>query len=214
VALEPLSADQLGTLAQLTASPAIDGFYLAGGTATAFHLRHRCSRDLDLFSRSAHEDLENLRQRLVERLPNLEIVAMTDAALHARVGLTPVDVVRYPYPLLEAPAPGPAGFPTAGLLDLAGMKLSAVSRRGIRRDFWDLYAIVTLGGITLDGALDGYLARFGVKEADLYHVLRSLTYFEDAEREPVFPEGLSEASWETIKDFFRNAAPAVLAARV
>lgn len=56
--------------------------YLAGGTALAFYLRHRVSRDLDLFSKA-----------------------------------------------------GPAGFPVAGLEDLATMKISAASRWGIRRDF-------------------------------------------------------------------------------
>jgi hypothetical protein len=41
-------------------------------------------------------------------------------------------------------------------------------------------------------------------------VLRSLTYFEDAEKDPAYPAGLSEATWEEIKTFFLREAPALL----
>lgn len=88
-------------------------------------------------------------------------------------------------------------------------KLAAIARRGIRRDFWDLHALVG-SGIALRDAAAGYLRRFGVAEADLYPVLKALTYFDDADREPVFPAGLDETEWERIKAFFRAHAPAVL----
>jgi len=64
------------------------------------------------------------------------------------------------------------------------MKLAAIARRGIRRDFWDLHALVE-SGIALRDAAAGYLRRFGVAETDLYPVLKALTYFDDADREPV-----------------------------
>src|SRR5712691_5944626 len=96
--------------------------------------------------------------------------------------------------------------PLASLLDLSAMKLAAISRRGIRRDFWDLYAIVN-SGMALRDAGRAYVSRFGVAEADLYHVLRALTYFEDADREEVLPAGLSGDAWNAIKAFFREQAP-------
>ena len=49
-----------------------------------------------------------------------------------------------------------------------------------------------------------------MSEADLYHVLRALTYFEDAEKDPVYPRGLTPAKWERIKAFFLAEAPKVL----
>ncbi len=112
--------------------------------------------------------------------------------------MTPVDVVRYRFPLLERPVVGPGGWSTADLLDLAAMKLAAIARRGLRRDFWDLDAMLA-AGLSLPQAGEAFRARFGKNEADLYHVARALTFFDDAERDPVFPEGMSARRWASIK---------------
>ena len=95
----------------------------------------------------------------------------------------------------------------AGIRDLAAMKLSAISKRGIKRDFWDLHEIVNASPIDLDHAFDAYLEKFGVRQADLYHVMRALTYFSDADHEQVFPIGLTPSHWERIKHYFRRTAP-------
>lgn len=83
------------------------------------------------------------------------------------------------------------------------------TRRGLRRDFWDLHAILH-AGITLGAAADAYVRRFGVSAADLYHVMRALTYFADAERDPP-PDGLSAERWREIKAYFERATPRLLA---
>lgn len=90
------------------------------------------------------------------------------------------------------------------------MELSAIARRGIRRDFWDLHAIVHSGALTLEQSLDAYVRRYGVRQSDLYHVLRALTYFDDAEADPLLPDGLSEAQWAEIKSWFTAQAPNAL----
>jgi hypothetical protein len=61
--------------------------------------------------------------------------AETDAALHLLCDDLPLDFVRYPYALLDAPATL-YGVSVAGLRDLAAMKLSAIARRGLRRDLY------------------------------------------------------------------------------
>jgi hypothetical protein len=99
------------------------------------------------------------------------------------------------------------------LLDLAVMKLAAIAHRGLRRDFWDAHELLTRGGLQLDTVLAGYLQRFGKTEPDLYHVLRSLTFFDDADREPVMPAGLSLEHWQVIRDYFLGEAPAALQRR-
>ncbi|MFZ5470076.1 MAG: nucleotidyl transferase AbiEii/AbiGii toxin family protein [Myxococcota bacterium] len=126
--------------------------------------------------------------------------------LALKVGGVPVDLVKYPYPLLEKPLPGPKGVPVAGLRDLAAMKLAAIARRGIKRDFWDLYEIAR-AGVSLTEAARAYRRRFGRSEADLYHVQRALTWFEDAETDPRAPAGLTPALWKRIKAYFREEAP-------
>lgn len=39
---------------------------------------------------------------------------------------------------------------------------------------------------------------------------RTRCYFEDAERDPVFPEGLTLKSWQELKDFFRREVPPLI----
>jgi hypothetical protein len=208
-----LADDQRRTLAKLKTIGLGERFYLAGGSAVAHHLGHRRSIDLDLFSVDGGTDLDAVRMQLLAELDDAQVVAVTDASVRLRVGTTAVDLVRYPYPLLEKSCEGPEQFPTASLLDLAVMKLSAVSRRGIRRDFWDLHAILTRSPVTLDNAVNAYVERFGVAESDVYHVLRSLTYFEDADGETTPPKGLADNHWIAIKHYFLTAVPDTLRRR-
>lgn len=201
-----LTREQRRALDRLIAARPDAAVYLAGGCAVAVHLGHRRSRDLDLFS-FAELSFEPYRALTVS--PDVAILGETDAALSLRVGDVPVDIVRYPYPLVDPPIAGPGGAPTAGLRDLAAMKLAAIAKRGLRRDFWDVWAIAN-AGVALVEAGEVYKRRFGRSQADLYHVWRALTFFDDTERESVFPEGLSARRWSTIRRFFEDAARELL----
>ena len=83
----------------------IDRFYLAGGTAIAVHLRHRVSNDLEVFGpkRASFAPFQALAK---PRSNDVKVVTVGDATLHMEIGGVPVDVVRYPYPLLEEPRSG------------------------------------------------------------------------------------------------------------
>lgn len=89
------------------------------------------------------------------------------------------------------------------------MKLAAISRRGIRRDFWDLHELLH-AGVDLSAAGRAYRERFGSDESDLYHVFRSLTFFGDAEASRAYPKGLTPKKWSEIKRFFEAEAPKLL----
>lgn len=190
-----LAPGQRRALAQLKGLRALRGFYLAGGSAVAIHLRHRRSDDLDLFSVQRDVDLEAVAEDIAS-LPSVTIVSATDTAIKLRLGNVPVDVVRYPYPLLRKASPGPEGFPVATLLDLAVMKLAAIASRGIHRDFWDFHEILTRTEITLARALD---ASFRCQEigrvprAPSAHVLprtqTSWSHGEALARDPVLLPG-------------------------
>lgn len=139
-----LAKAQRNALERLKQVPGLDRFYLAGGTAIAVHLGHR--RSLDLFSPDERIDLVALRRRLARALPDMEVVATTDAALAIQLEGTLVDPVKFPHPPIVRPGPGPEGTKLAALSDLAAMKLSAIAQRGLRRDFWDLYVMCGAGG--------------------------------------------------------------------
>ena len=200
-----LSDEQRRALDRLSQLPILSEFYLAGGTGLGIHLAHRHSADLDFFSRKPTADFEAIKVAVEDCFERVEVRAETDAALHLLCDGLPIDFVRYRYPTLDPPGEA-FGVGLAGVRDLAVMKLAAISRRGLRRDFWDLYEVLRTR-LTLRECGEAYVLRFGVREADLYHVLRALTYFEDAEKDPVFPAGLDEEKWGEIKAFFRTEAP-------
>jgi Nucleotidyl transferase AbiEii toxin, Type IV TA system len=211
--VEQLETDQRRALDRVAPIVHRSRLYLAGGAALTFHLHHRQSRDVDLFSLEPELDLEQVRRSLVA-LPEVEVDSMTDVTLRVRVTGVPVDVVQYPYPLLKPALEGPAGIPVAQLEDLATMKLSAAARRGIRRDFWDLYVMFQRATPTLEQALDDYKLRFGVSESDVYHVLKALTYFDDAEAEASYPLGLTKEEWRQIKRAITADAQRALRSRL
>lgn len=91
--IDELEADQQRALDRVAPLVLRLGLYLAGGTALAFHLHHRHSRDLDLFSLQPQLDLEQARSGLVA-LSGVEVDSMTDATLRVRVEGVPVDIVR------------------------------------------------------------------------------------------------------------------------
>jgi hypothetical protein len=89
------------------------------------------------------------------------------------------------------------------------MKLAAIARRGVRRDFWDLF-VIARSGLALPQMARDYLQKFGRQESDLYHVLRALTYFADAESDPLLPRGMAPELWQQIKTYFEREAPKLL----
>ena len=205
-----LSAEQRNALACLSSLDGASDYYLAGGTGVAAHLNHRTSVDLDIFTVSSRVEIHSIVNAFLAKQPESEIVTKSNATVTIRVGELAVDIVQYDYELLSPASIGPEGFGLAGLLDLAAMKLSAITNHGIYRDFWDLHEILTASEITLSKSLDAFTERFGVRESDIYPVLKALTYFEDAEAQPVMPRGLSADHWTTIKTYFRRHAPALL----
>jgi hypothetical protein len=100
-------------------------FYLAGGTALALQLGHRCSVDLDLFSATDPVSPETHREAefvLASLYPS--IIESTWGNLVLLVGDLRVGFFSYGYPLLAASGDAD-GVPLASLVDLGLMKLDA-----------------------------------------------------------------------------------------
>jgi len=64
------------------------------------------------------------------------------------------------------------------------MKLAAISGRGSRKDFVDLHTILR-NPPTLRDYFDLLPRKYGPDCINTYHILKSLTYFADAEKEPM-----------------------------
>lgn len=85
--------------------------------------------------------------------------------------------------------------------DIAVMKVIAISQRGKKRDFFDLYWLCN-NGQNLDIILDRVFRQYAVKQ-NLAHLLKSLVYFNDAEDDPM-PKVFFNATWAEVKKYFER----------
>lgn len=193
----PATARQL--LAGLGRAPWMDVFYLAGGSAAALHLGHRVSIDLDFFSEQQYE-VESLVQPL-QALGRLVVQQQSPGTMVGRLEEVPISFFTYPYPLLEETAVVD-GVRIADLLDIALMKIVAIGQRGRMRDFVDLYFICRTGW-TLDELLRQIPKKYSTVSYPSYHLLRALTYFDDAERDEP-PKRLVDCDWAEARRFFEG----------
>lgn len=182
----------------------LGGFYLAGGTALALRLGHRLSLVLDFFSPD-HFDQEALLDR-TQTLPGFALIAKSPSTVHTTIKETKVSFLGYAYPILFPPQPF-LGVPIADPREIACMKVSAIGSRGAKRDFIDLYVAAQRYG------LNEILRLFGEKyprtHANRIHFLKSLVYFEDAEKDPM-PHMLHTLDWPTVKQYFLGEVPRLL----
>ncbi len=172
------------------------GFYLAGGTAIAVHLGHRRSVDLDWFTSNMMGDPLDLARDLRRAGIDLDVRGTELGTLHGVAENVSLSFLEYHYDALGSLQEWPEyGCQLAALEDLACMKLSAISARGAKRDFIDLYALGR-ETFTLSDMLAHYQRKFDIR--DIGHLLASLTYFDDAEAETM-PHMFWDVSWEEVK---------------
>ena len=105
-----------------------------------------------------------------------------------------VDFVNYHYPLIAEPKVID-NIRLASKQDISAMKLNAISGRGSKKDFIDLYFL--LKEFTLPEMIGFYLEKY--KDGSKFLVAKSLAYFGDAE-EFKTPKMFQEFDWEECKN--------------
>ena len=196
---ETVAAGTLDLLRELQSMPEMTGLRLVGGTALALHLGHRKSVDLDLFG--AFDPSFSMRSRALER-GHVADGPESGTVQSLRIDGVKVDFVNYPYGWLQEPVSG-NGISLAGLRDIAAMKLSAAANRGRKKDFVDVSFLLDV--FSLGEMFGFYMDKFKVSEFSF--ALRGLTYFDDAETDPM-PEMVVPASWDGIKRKIETAVRA------
>jgi hypothetical protein len=171
----------------------VKNFYLGGGTALALQLGHRESIDLDWFSQAAFSN-SDLKEEL-SRLGKLEIIGEEDGTVNAILDGVKVSFLRYRYPL-AFPLVDFERIKLADERDIAAMKIDAASSRGSKKDFIDIYFL--LKKYSLDHLVAVFQKKYEGIGYNRLHILKSLVYFEDAEKEPM-PKMLQETDWKTVK---------------
>lgn len=175
----------------------IKPFYLIGGTAVALHLGHRQSVDLDFVSPSPVNTLQ-LRQML-SKCGKFDFDSESENTLYGMLDGVKLSVMTYDYPLLEKTIQFQK-VAVAGLKDLAAMKLDVIAARGKKRDFVDVYAIAQTG-VTLQEMWHWFQEKYAKLNTNPMHVIKSLSYFEDANQDPD-PMFLKKMDWKAVKTFF------------
>jgi hypothetical protein len=195
-----LTQAQQTLLELLSRIPEVRTYYLAGGTALALHLGHRRSRDFGFFRAKdfvPHELLSVLRGTT-----EVDVLQEGAGTLTAKFDGIPVSFFHYDYPLLRPLHESPWSLLVADPADIAAMKLAAIAGRGSRKDFVDLY-VYARQIAPLEQLFERFQEKYRGVNIDPYHLLRSLTFFDDAEAEPM-PDMLTVTSWDEIKSFFRG----------
>lgn len=188
---QSIDSTALELLKKLMAIPQFNDLFLVGGTSLALQIGHRKSIDLDLFG------IFNLEQEefswifkqfnsvtMINRTPNIKTYIIEDIK---------VDFVKYPYSWIDK-AILKDGIRLAGMKDIAAMKLSAITGRGTKKDFIDLYFLLRY--FSLNQMLNFYNQKY--PDGSKFLVLKSLTYFEDAEVE-LTPVMLESVDWKEVK---------------
>ena len=164
----------------------------------ALHLGHRLSFDLDFFTQKAFRGTDLAKK--IQEYGDFSSEQVLEDTLVGKLNGEKVSFFLYEYSMLK-PNKSWKKVNIASLYDLAAMKIEAISGRGRKRDFIDLYFISKT--ISIKKALSLYDKKYKALASNMIHLIKSLGYFEDA-KEDEMPEMLEKIYWEEVKDFFRT----------
>jgi len=181
-------------------------WYLAGGTALALRSGHRKSVDLDFFTQE--KDFNNIA--LLNHFSdnkNWKTVINREGTIYGELFGAKISFIAYPFFI---PKQEYAKYGTVRIIqpiDVAVMKIIAISQRGQKRDFFDLYWCVK-NVEPLEELMRRLNKQYPAVAHDYHHILKSLVYFTDAESDPA-PEINFKVSWSEVKKIFVKEVPIV-----
>ncbi len=194
-----VDGDTLELLKKLLALPQLSHFSLVGGTNLSLRLGHRLSIDLDLFTIVPFEP-DEISRLIISQFPNTIVASQSDTMLFLYINEVKVDMVLLPYQYIK-PIENYDGIRLVSLPDIIAMKMSAIARRGVKKDFWDIAELLDM--FSLSEMIEFYKLKYS--SHDIFHLLRSLVYFEDAEKQKEDPQPLKKMTWKKVKIKMQNA---------
>jgi len=177
-------------------------WYLAGGTALALQVGHRKSFDLDFFTQEKEFNQQIIASHFPDDLWKTERIY--PGTLFGELLGAKVSFISYPFFHLKQPMVRYENISVLTPRDIGVMKILAMSQRGRKRDFVDLYWLCHHVE-----KLDWFMTQLKDQISDIahdyHHIIKALTYFDDAEKDNM-PELNFRADWRTIKKFFQDEA--------
>lgn len=190
--LSAIDPPALELLSALMHSEKLKHLRLAGDTALALQTGHRKSVDLDLFGEIDFGQIDT--NLLFKEVEAVTILKRTENINIFSINGIKVDFVNYSYRWIDDILIV-EGIRLARTKDIAAMKLAAITGRGSKKDFVDLYFL--LKHFSFNEMLGFYTQKY--PDGSAYLLLKSMTYFEDAKSEPM-PDMLVDLSWQQVKD--------------
>ncbi|MDI6778524.1 MAG: nucleotidyl transferase AbiEii/AbiGii toxin family protein [Patescibacteria group bacterium] len=176
-------------------------WYLAGGTALALQVGNRKSVDLDFFT--TEKDFNKL-ELLDNFLGNNEWATTLNRknTVYGELFKAKISFIAYPFFVPKQDFIQYGSIKILQSLDVAVMKIIAISQRGRKRDFFDLYWCAK-NLEPLENLIKRLKEQYPSVAHDFHHILKSLVYFEDAESDPP-PDIFFEADWEEVKNYIKK----------
>lgn len=177
-----------------------NGWYLAGGTALALQSGHRISVDLDFFTPEKEFDEKRIAEEL-SVFGKWETTFINKGTVYGKIDGAKISLISYSFFKPSEPFLKIGTISILSPKDIGAMKIIAISQRGKKRDFFDLYWL-SKNIQPLSKSIEIMQKHYLVKQND-GHILKSLTYFDDAEtdKDPVIN---FKASWKEVKNFFKK----------
>lgn len=181
-------------------------WYLAGGTALAIQAGTRKSYDLDFFTINKDFDEKKLINHFIKN-SDWKVEVEEKNTIYGELFDSKVSFIAYPFfvPLQEKIQYGFISILQP--MDIAVMKIIAISQRGRKRDFFDLYWCAN-NIEPLEQTIRRLKKQYPAVAHDYHHILKALIYFEDAESDPE-PNICFKSDWNEVKKFFKKEIPRI-----
>lgn len=187
------------TLALLGKQDFLKQTYLAGGSSLALQLGHRRSIDFDFFTNKPFE-LSDIKTNL-QKIGVYHGENETPKTIVGKFNQVKFSLFFYPYELIDMTT-NYQGINLASIKDIAAMKLVAITDRGTKKDYIDLYFLANKC-FSLEKMFNFYDKKYHNFEINKITLLKALQYFEDADESEI-PEMIEKIDWQEIKKFFQK----------
>lgn len=195
--VEPATLD---ILKKLMTIPELADFSLVGGTALSLRYGHRKSVDLDLFA-SSEFDVNKIITALERTFPETyRHISTNSIGIFGYIENVKIDLVKYHFHPVIAPIIIEDGIRFLSNEDIMAMKINAILRRGVKKDFWDIAEL--LEHYTMDELIDNYIKKYP-NQMLLISIPRALIYFDDADNSDD-PISFKEQTWSDIKEIIQQ----------
>jgi len=198
-----ISKDMLQLLHALMDMSFLKNFLLVGGTALALQIGHRASVDIDLFSCDPFDS--SLHAENLKRNFTVQQIEAAENSLSMLINDIKIDLITHPYSWLACPV-FIDNLRLASLKDIAAMKLNAISGRGLKKDYLDLYFL--LEHYSLSEMINLFELKY--PEGSAWHLIRAIVDIDsaDSDRTPII--NCLEPDWEKVKKRIKQAATKLL----